>query len=180
MKADGGYGYKGSHIGYTATVLGRGRVASPTLGRLYPRRRFPVFIYKRLSGPQDESGQEGVNKNLHPSDSRDRTWIIQPVAKRPAASATRTTFVTVTSRYLNFSTFSNNKFPITVCWFYTTFWWRDVIIYLVYIGLLQKFSVRLWCKSVCDFLENKRPTWNLLISITSTIVATTSAFLKLS
>ena len=115
MKADGGYGYKGSHIGYTATVLGRGRVASPTLGRLYPRRRFPVFIYKRLSGPQDESGQEGVNKNLHPSDSRDRTWTVQPVAKRPAASATRTTFVTVTSRYLNFSTFSNNKFPITVC-----------------------------------------------------------------
>ena len=51
-----------AHI-YTARALGRGRVASPTLGRLYLRYSF----YRRLSGPQDQSGQEGVKKNLHPS-----------------------------------------------------------------------------------------------------------------
>ena len=39
-----------------ATALGRGRVASRTLGRLYPRYSF----YRRLSGPQDQSGQGGV------------------------------------------------------------------------------------------------------------------------
>ena len=31
------------HI-YTATAQGRGRVASPTFGRLYPRGKPPVFI----------------------------------------------------------------------------------------------------------------------------------------
>ena len=31
------------HI-FTATALGRGRVASPTLGRLYPRGKPPVLM----------------------------------------------------------------------------------------------------------------------------------------
>ena len=31
------------HI-FTAMALGRGRMASPTLGRLYPRRNSPVLI----------------------------------------------------------------------------------------------------------------------------------------
>ena len=32
------------HI-FTATALGRGRVASPTLGRLYPQAKPPVLIF---------------------------------------------------------------------------------------------------------------------------------------
>ena len=44
------------------------RVASPTLGRLCPRYSY----YSRLSGPQEQSGYEGVKKNLHHSDTRDR------------------------------------------------------------------------------------------------------------
>ena len=66
------------HI-FTATALGRGRVASPTLGRLYPEES---PFYRRLSGPQDQSGHERANKNLHPSDTRDRTRAVQPVLKR--------------------------------------------------------------------------------------------------
>ena len=36
----------------TATALGKCRMASPTLGRVYPRYSF----YSRLSGPQEQSG----------------------------------------------------------------------------------------------------------------------------
>ena len=72
------------HI-FTATALGRGRVASPTLSCLYPRGKLPYSFYRRLSGPQDQSGHEGAKKNLHPSDTRDRTRAVQPVAQRLAA-----------------------------------------------------------------------------------------------
>ena len=51
------------HI-FTATALGRGRVASPTLGRLYPPGKSQYSFYRRLSGPQDQSGHEGAKKNL--------------------------------------------------------------------------------------------------------------------
>ena len=87
MKAHGGCGCKGPHI-FTATALRRGRVASPTLGRLYPGEIPRYSFYRRLSGPQGQSGHEGLKKNLHPSDTRDRTRAIQPVAQRLAASAT--------------------------------------------------------------------------------------------
>ena len=72
------------HI-FTDTALGRGRVASPTLGRLYPRGKPRYSFYRRLSGPQDQSGHEGVKKNLHPTDTRDRTRAVQLVAQRLAA-----------------------------------------------------------------------------------------------
>ena len=64
--------------GSTATALGRGRVASPTLGRLYPEESPRYSFYMRLSGPQDQSGHEAVKKNLHPSDTRHRTRAVQP------------------------------------------------------------------------------------------------------
>ena len=51
---------------YTCTALGRSRVASPTLGRLYPGEYTRYSFYRRLSGPQDQSRHEGVKKNLHP------------------------------------------------------------------------------------------------------------------
>ena len=71
------------HI-FTATGLGRGRVASPTLGSLYPQEKPPRFsFYRRLSGPQDQSGHE-VKKNLHPTDIWNRTRAVQPAAKRLA------------------------------------------------------------------------------------------------
>ena len=47
---------------YTATALGKGRVASPKLGRLYPRYSF----YSRLSGSQEQSGHEGVKEISNP------------------------------------------------------------------------------------------------------------------
>ena len=73
-----------AHI-YAAMVLGRDRVASPMLGCLYPPEEIPRYsIYRRLSGPQDQSGHKVVKKNLHPSDTR----AIQPVPKRLAAWAT--------------------------------------------------------------------------------------------
>ena len=59
------------------------RSATLTPGEI-PRYSF----YRRLSEPQDQSGHEGVKKNLHPSDTRDRTRAVQPVAKRLAACAT--------------------------------------------------------------------------------------------
>ena len=46
------------HI-FTATALGRGSMASPTLGHLYPPES-PVLILRRMSGPQDQSGHERV------------------------------------------------------------------------------------------------------------------------
>ena len=72
------------HI-FTVTALGRGRVASPTLGRLYPGEIPRYSFYRKLSGPQDQSGHEGMKKNLNPSDTRDGTRAVQSVAKRLAA-----------------------------------------------------------------------------------------------
>ena len=43
---------------------------------------------RRLSGPQDQSGCEGVKEYLHPSDTWDRTRAVQPVVKRLVAWAT--------------------------------------------------------------------------------------------
>ena len=72
---------------FTATALEIGWLvlcsAAFTPGEI-PRYSF----YRMLSGPQDQSGHEGVKKNLHPSDTRDRTRAVQPVAKRLAACAT--------------------------------------------------------------------------------------------
>ena len=50
------------HI-YTVTALGRGRVASPTLGRIYPRYSF----YRILSIPKDQSRHDGVKKISTPT-----------------------------------------------------------------------------------------------------------------
>ena len=69
------------YIIYTATALGRGRVTSPTLGHLYTGESPRYSFCMRLSGPQDQSGHEEVKKNLHPSDTRDRTRAVQSVAK---------------------------------------------------------------------------------------------------
>ena len=61
MKAHGGCGCKGPHI--HSTALGRGRVASPMLGRLYPEESPRYSFYRRLSGPQGQSGHEGAKKD---------------------------------------------------------------------------------------------------------------------
>ena len=71
---------------FTATALVGGRVASPTLGRLYPRGKPRHSFYRRLSEPQDQCGHEGAEKNLHPSDTRDRSRAVQPVAQSLAAT----------------------------------------------------------------------------------------------
>ena len=74
----------GVHI-FTATTLSRGKVASHTLGRFSPGESSRYSFYGRLSGPQGQSGHEGVKKILHPSDTRYRTRVVRPVAKRPTA-----------------------------------------------------------------------------------------------
>ena len=51
------------HI-YTATALGRGRVASPTLDRLYLKESPRYSIYRRLSGSQDQPGLERIGLYL--------------------------------------------------------------------------------------------------------------------
>ena len=58
---------------YTATALGKGMVASPTLGRLYPQYSF----YSRLSGPQEQSGYEGVKR----LSTQDRTQAVESLTK---------------------------------------------------------------------------------------------------
>ena len=84
------------HI-FTATALGWGRVASPTLGRLYPEEIPRYSFYRRLGGPQGQFGHEGVKKIFHLSDTRDRTRAVQLVAKRLAAWATGPHFVLIIS-----------------------------------------------------------------------------------
>ena len=54
-------------------------VASPMLNRLYPREIPRYSFYRRLTGPQDQSGHKGVKKNLHSSDTQDRTRVMQPI-----------------------------------------------------------------------------------------------------
>ena len=68
------------HIATATAPLGRGRVASPTFGP--GKAQYRYSLYRRVSGPQDQSGHEGMEKNLHPSVIQDRIRAIQPVTKR--------------------------------------------------------------------------------------------------
>ena len=70
------------HI-FAAMTLERERVASPTLGRLYPWKA-PVQKAEWTLGPAWTRRSE-KKKNLHPSDTRDRTRAVQLVAKRLGA-----------------------------------------------------------------------------------------------
>ena len=56
------------------------------LGHWIPRGKPPGTHF--IGGWVGQSGHEGVKKNLHPSDTRDRTRAVQPVVKRLAAWAT--------------------------------------------------------------------------------------------
>ena len=60
MNAHGECGCKGPHI--HSAAQGRGKVVGPILDCLYPWFSF----YRKLNGPQDQSGHDGVKKNLHP------------------------------------------------------------------------------------------------------------------
>ena len=40
--------------------------------------------HRMLDGPQEQPGHEGVNKNMHTSDSWDRPRAVQPVVKSEA------------------------------------------------------------------------------------------------
>ena len=70
---------------YIAMALGQGGVATPMFDPFTPRKRPLYSFYRRLSGPQEQSGHEGVKKNLHPSNTRDQTQAFQHVAKHLAA-----------------------------------------------------------------------------------------------
>ena len=71
------------HI-FTAKALGRGRMATPTLGCLYPQGNFPVLILEEVEWTPGPVWTRRSEENLHPSDTRDRTWVVQPVAKHLA------------------------------------------------------------------------------------------------
>ena len=58
---------------------------NPTLDAVTPGESHQYSFYIRLSGPQDQSRHEAVKKNLYPTDPRDRTRVVQPIAKRLAA-----------------------------------------------------------------------------------------------
>ena len=75
------------HI-YTATALGRGEWLVSCSAAFIPGESPGYSFYRKLSGPENKSGYEGVKKNLHPSDTRDRTRAVQPVVKRLAPWAT--------------------------------------------------------------------------------------------
>ena len=47
-----------------------------------PEKSPRYSFYRRLSGPQDQSGHEGAKKNSTPSYTRDRTRAVQPIAQR--------------------------------------------------------------------------------------------------
>ena len=78
-KAHGGCWCKGTHTYlYTATALGKSRVANSTLVHRYEADRAP-----------GQSGDDGVNKiSTSPCVGQDRTRTIQQVSKRIAAWAT--------------------------------------------------------------------------------------------
>ena len=72
------------HI-YSTMAQGRGRVLVLRSAAFSPEEGHGYSFYKRLSELQDQCGHEGVNKNLPPSDTRNRTQAVQPVPKRLAA-----------------------------------------------------------------------------------------------
>ena len=79
MKAHGGCGCKGPHIHSHGT---RKEVGLLVLCLAVFTPGNPRYSYYRiLSGPLDQSGHEGVKKNLYASDSRYRTRAVQSVAK---------------------------------------------------------------------------------------------------
>ena len=79
------------HI-FTATALERGRVASPTLGRLYPGKSPRCSFYRSLSEPQAQSGYEGAKKNLHHSNARERSSYKERLITVSIVHRTRVTY----------------------------------------------------------------------------------------
>ena len=56
-------------------------VTCPTIDRLYPGEILGTNFMGGSVDPQGQSGHEGVKKNLHPTNTRERTRAVQPVAK---------------------------------------------------------------------------------------------------
>ena len=99
MKAHGNLAAR-VHI-FTAMALGRGRVASPMLSHLYPGKAPGTHFIGGWVDPRTSLDTKGVKKNLYPSDTQDRTWAIQPVAKHLTAWATLLTVLYLNSKLLN-------------------------------------------------------------------------------
>ena len=74
MKAHRGCGSKSPHK-HSQGEVGWLVLCSVTFT---PRESPRYSFYRRLSGPQDQSGRDGVKKNINPSDTQDRTWAIEP------------------------------------------------------------------------------------------------------
>ena len=58
------------HI-FAAMALGRGKVVSPILGRLYFRKSSGSHFAEGWDGPQDYSTHEGVKEYLHQFDTQE-------------------------------------------------------------------------------------------------------------
>ena len=63
-----------------AMALGRGRVASPTLGTFTPGKS-PDIHLKEVELTLGPVWTRRNEENLHPSNTQDRTWAVQPMAK---------------------------------------------------------------------------------------------------
>ena len=77
------------HI-YTSTALGRGSLAIPMLGHLYPLECTQYSFYRRLSRPHDKFRHKGVKKIFHSCGTQDRTWSILLIVKHLTTWATDT------------------------------------------------------------------------------------------
>ena len=73
-----GCGCKGPHI-HSQGTRKRGLLVLSSAA-FTPGKSPRCSFYRRLSGPQDQSGYERAKKNIHPSDTRDVTRGVQPAA----------------------------------------------------------------------------------------------------
>ena len=73
---------------YTAMALGRGRMASPALGHpLHPGKSSSIHFIGGWVDPRTRLDMKEWRKIFTPSDIRDRTRAVQPIAKWLAAWA---------------------------------------------------------------------------------------------
>ena len=97
--------------------MGGNSVASLTLGNLY-REKAPVFILQDTEWTPGPVWTRRSDKNSHPSATRDRTRVVQPVAKHLAPWAIWATMNCVNDSLLQVTKTRNQYTEITnVYWF---------------------------------------------------------------
>ena len=126
------------------------------LGHIFPWESLWYSFYRRMRGPQDQSGHEGVKKNVHPFDTWDRTRAVQPVAKHLAVWAT---WPIVAWRYntVNIETMK----LLNIC---CTNSIKEIEHYLQYIDVCKAFYIGETRHSLSDCMNGHRFTTTVLNS----------------